>query len=94
MALADAAMGLRVRNGTYRKAAEISQQVASRDLKALVDAGYLVSKGQSRGRYYVAAEPIQTIAAEAKATYKRRIDDPFEIAERRMQPALDFMEQN
>lgn len=78
LALADAAMGLRVRNGTYRKAAEVSQQVASRDLKALVDAGLLESKGQSRGTYYLGGEPVRSLSQEAAAAYKKRIDDPFE----------------
>lgn len=90
LALADAAMGLRVRNGTYRKVAEISQQVASRDLKSLVDAGFLTTKGQSRGRYYLGAEPVQEISEAAKATYKRKVDDPFEVAEKKMQPTLDL----
>ena len=35
MALADAAFGLRVKNSTYRSAAEITENVASRDLKEL-----------------------------------------------------------
>ena len=41
-ALFDAAHGLRVRNASYRSAAEVSQNLASRDLKALSDHGLLI----------------------------------------------------
>jgi hypothetical protein len=56
LALSDAAFGFRVRNATYRTAAEISDPLASRDLRALVDAGLLVPHGERRGRHYVASE--------------------------------------
>lgn len=39
LALADAAIGLNVRNSTYRTAADIFENLASRDLKNLCDAG-------------------------------------------------------
>jgi Fic family protein len=52
----DAAIGLRVRNNTYRAAVadveEISDATASRDLGKLVDANLLQSHGEKRGRYY------------------------------------------
>ena len=52
----DAAIGLRVRNNTYRAAIadldEISDATASRDLGKLVDANLLQSHGEKRGRYY------------------------------------------
>ena len=56
LALSDAALGFRVRNATYRTAAEISDPLASRDLRALVDAGLLVPHGERRGRHYLASE--------------------------------------
>ena len=52
----NAAFGFRVRNATYRTAAEISDPLASRDLRALVDAGLLVPHGERRGRHYLASE--------------------------------------
>ena len=55
LALHDAAMGLRVRNPTYRTAAEVSDQVASKDLKAAVAMNFLIPKGEKRGRYYEAS---------------------------------------
>jgi Fic family protein len=52
----DAAIGLRVRNNTYRAAVadveDISDATASRDLGKLVDANLLQSHGEKRGRYY------------------------------------------
>lgn len=52
----DAAIGLRVRNNTYRAVIadleEISDATASRDLGKLVDADLLESHGEKRGRYY------------------------------------------
>jgi len=60
-ALSDAVFGHRVRNSTYRSIAEVADAVASRDLKALVDHGYLIASGDKRGRSYVAAPVLQEI---------------------------------
>lgn len=71
-----ATVGFRVRNAMYRADAEVSDLVASRDLAALVDRGLLTPKGERRGRYYIAAEPLQAIR---KSLDSRRepIEDPF-----------------
>jgi len=74
-ALADAAMGLRVRNATYRPIADVSDQVAGRDLKALAEAGLLAAQGERRGRHYVASDLVLRMRAEARENH--RIDDPF-----------------
>ena len=50
LALTQAAFGRRVRNSSYRVSAEISKNLASRDLKELVDAGLLIAEGERRGR--------------------------------------------
>ncbi|HYN20924.1 MAG TPA: Fic family protein [Thermoanaerobaculia bacterium] len=75
LAVVEAASGLRIRNGTYRPLAEISEQVASRDLKSLVEAGLLVGKGERRGRHYVASDSLLAIRAKTRET--RRVEDPF-----------------
>jgi Fic family protein len=75
-ALADAAAGLRVRNATYRPIAEISDHLASRDLKSLVDEGLLVSSGEKRGRHYLASETLQAMSLAVREP--RKIKDPFE----------------
>ena len=69
MALFDAALGLKVRNGSYRAALrhvedDISVQVAdTADLKAPVAAGLLVQNGKKRGTFYVAAPKVAAIRA-------------------------------
>lgn len=73
-----ATVGFRVRNAMYRVDAEVSELVASRDLAALVDRGLLTPKGERRGRYYLAAEPLLTIR-RAVASRRKPIEDPFEI---------------
>lgn len=61
LALLQAAMTGRVRNPSYRVGAGVSANIASRDLKALVDAGLLVAEGDKRGRRYAPAEPVAGI---------------------------------
>jgi Fic family protein len=81
--LFDAALGLRVRNSTYRAALrdaddEITEQTASRDLRELCDAGLLRARGQARGRFYVAAPDIAAIQQRIVDARDRRDDsDPF-----------------
>jgi Fic family protein len=75
--LADAAFGYTVRNVTYRRAAEISEQAAGRDLKALVEADLLVGDGATRGRIYRASEQLRSIY---KKFYEPRENiDPFQV---------------
>lgn len=80
-ALAEAAMGRSIRNVTYRKAADISDGAASRDLKELVTAGLLVPHGAKRGRYYTASPVITAIAEEVGTPEK--VGDPFRDADTR-----------
>lgn len=71
-ALFDAAIRLRVRNSSYRASLEdwdepVSAQVATDDLRAMVDAGLLDRQGSKRGTFYVAAEPLQEIRERVRA---------------------------
>jgi Fic family protein len=75
VAIADAIHGIRVRNATYRRLTEVSEQVASKDLKRLVDAGLLVPLGERRGRYYDGAERLT--AMHAALSERQPIPDPF-----------------
>jgi Fic family protein len=65
-ALADAAMGLHVRNSTYRTVADVSDFVAGRDLKQLVDSGMLIAIGERRGRSYIASEFVTEIRTRTR----------------------------
>jgi Fic family protein len=84
LALHDAAFGYRVRNTTYRKAAEVSDAVASRDLGQLVAAGLLVAQGEKRGRFYVAGEFLNKVRAETRLT--KVASDPFTGEQVREEP--------
>lgn len=84
MALADASEGLRVRNSSYRSVLagaageDISDQAASRDLRALVEAGLLEPHGAARGRSYRASPALRAIRARVRLTRDPAEDaDPF-----------------
>ncbi len=79
LALADAAMGYKIRNPTYRAAAEISSAVAGRDLVALAKEGLLVPRGEKRGRYYLAAPSILEI--RRKIAEPKSVEDPLVTAD-------------
>ncbi|MFI0448516.1 Fic family protein [Actinomadura sp. 6N118] len=86
-ALFDAAMGYRVRNQTYRADVgsladeEITDATARRDLTRLTDLGLMESRGEKRGRYYVAGRELREIReAIVKSRNKRDDSDPFEDA--------------
>jgi Fic family protein len=85
MALHDAAFGFRVRNTTYRKAAEVSDAVASRDLGQLAAAGLLEAHGEKRGRYYAAGEFLLKLRAETRLA--KIASDPFTGEQVREEPA-------
>ncbi|MDQ3275765.1 MAG: Fic family protein [Actinomycetota bacterium] len=77
-ALFDAAIGLRVRNSGYRAllrrwGEQVSNQVATTDLRAMVNAGLLRAHGRNRGAYYDAAEPLINVRARARAA-RQQID--------------------
>jgi Fic family protein len=84
LALHDAAFGYRVRNTTYRKAADISDAVASRDLGALVAAGLLNPQGEKRGRHYRAGEWLKQVRAAVRLPTIQ--SDPFTGEEVREEP--------
>ncbi len=77
-ALSDAAMGLHVRSVNYRHLTDVSKVVASRDLRAAVEAGFLIPAGEKRGRIYSATESLKSIAIRIRGTEPRRIPNPFE----------------
>jgi Fic family protein len=82
-ALYSAIYGLRVRNSVYRAAfddteEEITEQVASRDLRSLAQVGLLIPHGQKRGRFYTAGkELLQMRSALYEARPPRDDTDPF-----------------
>jgi Fic family protein len=81
-ALVEAAFGNRVRNASYRISADISNNLASRDLKALVDLRLLVPQGEKRGRHYIASGSVRD--SRDRNRLPKGNDDPF--AERMEDP--------
>jgi len=77
-ALCDAAIGYRVRNASYRKLAEVSDILASRDLKNAVDAGFLIASGERRGRIYLGSPQLRGIFDKIKSERLKKVADPFE----------------
>jgi len=75
-ALAKAAFGHRVRNDNYRKLADVSMQVAMRDLKTLVGVGLLQPHGERRGRSYLATPELRKLYLSSKS--KENFEDPFD----------------
>ena len=76
LALLEATTGLRVRNASYRVSADISKNLASRDLKLLVESGLLVAKGERRGRHYVAGDTVRGI--KERHRLPKGVEDPFQ----------------
>jgi len=85
-ALLDAAYGYRVRNTSYRKAVEVSDGVASRDLATLVTSGLLVARGEKRGRYYEASDALKQL--RSVHDLPRVQTDPFSGEQVRRAPAM------
>jgi hypothetical protein len=77
-AVADGAIGYRVRNSSYRNLAAVSDVMASRDLKAAVDAGLLIPDGERRGRVYVGSPPLRALVEKLGRDHIKAIPDPFE----------------
>ncbi len=78
VAMVDAAMGYRIRSVHYRNAADVSAVVASRDLRALVDAGLLESVGEKRGRIYSASVELRMIYKKIHDAEFQNIANPFQ----------------
>ncbi|HTW61316.1 MAG TPA: Fic family protein [Terracidiphilus sp.] len=73
--LVDAAFGYRIRRQHYMAAAEVSEQVASRELRDLVEGGLLIAEGETRGRSYRGSDMLKEIYLR---NYQRRtLVDPF-----------------
>jgi Fic family protein len=84
LALMDAAFNYKVRNLRYRVENEISDVVASRDLKRLSELGLLMPVGEKRGRFYIAGKPLKKI--REKFADETLAADPYEIVSGRKLP--------
>jgi Fic family protein len=76
-AVADGAIGYRVRNSSYRNLAELSDAMASRDLKAAVDAKLLIPTGERRGRVYLGSLELRALVDKLRLEHIKSVPDPF-----------------
>lgn len=89
--LMDGAAGFRVKAAPYREESEISDVVASRDLKKLCDLDLLVPFGERRGRYYAGGKELRRMAEDLKV--RGKAENPYDLVQRRndlAQASLDF----
>jgi len=82
-ALYSAMFGSTVTRARYMDALEdagepVTEQTASRDLRALAKAGLLVAVGDKRGRSYAPSDSVKAASRLAGLGYKWRDVDPFE----------------
>jgi len=75
-ALAEVASGYTMSNPRYRRHAGVSVAVASRELKQIVESGYLAARGEKRGRRYVAGEKLLAIASNIPRP--KNVRNPYE----------------
>lgn len=74
--LYEAVLGYRVRRSGYMKLAGIEKHTATRDLSRLAELGLLQTRGETRGRHYVAGQRLRELRDECR---KRRPElvDPY-----------------
>jgi hypothetical protein len=70
-------MGYKIRSSHYKKNAEISSIVSSRDLKLLVDLDLLNAIGEKRGRIYMGSDYLRKIWIDIQESNPKKIPDPF-----------------
>ncbi len=75
-AVAEAAIGGRLRGPEYRSVAGVSARAANHDLKHLVDEGLLLAASDKRGPYYLAADLVKAIQAQTRGPHAPD-RDPF-----------------
>jgi Fic family protein len=81
IAMMDATFGYKVRNSRYRQENNISDVVASRDLKRLSDIGLINPIGEKRGRHYTAAAPL--IEIMNKCRDRTKAGNPYDFLRNR-----------
>ena len=81
MSLVDATFGYKVRSNRYQEENQVSDVVASRDLRRLCELGLLEPVGEKRGRYYLAGEPLKALYKKARINDVRPAD-PYDVIRR------------
>lgn len=82
VSLFDTALGFRLTNSRYRADAEVTELVASRDLKKICEAGLLIPIGEKRGRAYRASPSLAELRARVRMP--KPLENPYDLAARRL----------
>ncbi|MGI9157747.1 MAG: Fic family protein [Marmoricola sp.] len=72
-----AALGLRLRRPAYQEEVDLESGTANRDLKAMVAAGLLHARGETRGRYYVGTPGLRAVYAQVRESSRSKLVDPY-----------------
>lgn len=81
--LAEAARGMRLTNERYQKDADVTQYIASRDLKKLSDLGLIEPVGEKRGRTYLAGKELKAARGSLFAPrIRQRFFNPYDLVTR------------
>jgi Fic family protein len=75
--LFNTALGHKIRNEQYRQSAEVSDNLASRDLQMLVSKGIFKASGNNRGRSYLAGTKLLSLRQKVYEPFKTH--DPFDV---------------
>ncbi|MGH3347072.1 MAG: Fic family protein [Nocardioides sp.] len=75
-ALFDALLGLRVTRPSYVKLTQLDERTATRDLVSAAGLGLLEARGERRGRYYVAGEPLRQVSEQLRSE-RKPLEDPY-----------------
>lgn len=76
-ALFDAVLGYRIRRSGYVAQADVAEQTATRDLKALSDGSLLRAHGEKRGRFYTAGSELTALRDEVTASIAVQVTEPY-----------------
>lgn len=76
--LFDVCLGMRMTNSRYRVETNVTEYVASRDLKRLSELGLLDPQGEARGRWYGPSPTLEGIWRTSRIS--RVLEDPYQVA--------------
>jgi hypothetical protein len=82
----DSSLGLTLTNARYAALAEVESHTATRDLKMLVDAGWLSSSGEKKGRVYTATDTLRSVRKATRVA--RPVLDPYDLVKPEADPRL------
>jgi Fic family protein len=86
----DAALGWPITNPRYRTDAEVGEYMASRDLKALCEAGLFEPIGEKRGRFYRRTGVLEQMRNSVRL--RRPLENPYDLIRTATQYQLPFVD--